>query len=175
MKASVRRLIPVLFSAILLIVAGCTTAPFGGSPEQEHTVQVVVNNSANATHTFEVWVVERPASMTAHYRDGTVVDSEIGQGLSNHETGPRAVTKIDLPESAQFKGQHTLKPGQENRSSLRNFPRNGALVVVVSKNESEIFAWASANCDDQTLVGLEVKSENTPPVVPGISTSYECR
>lgn len=149
--------------------------PFGGPTEQERPVPLIVNNSANETHTFDVYVAKRPASMTVHYQDGAVVKSEIGQGLSNHETGPRTVTRIDFSESVQFEGRYTLDPGQENRSSIEKFPRQGALVVVVSKGENEIFAWASANCDDQILVGLEVMSENTAPVVPGISASYGCR
>jgi len=169
------RLLPTLCLATLLIIAGCATTPFSGTSEQERPVRLVVNNSANTTHIFEIYVAKRPASMTVHYQDGTVVKSEIDQGLSNHEMGPRTVTKIDFSESVQFKGRYTLEPGQENQSSIENFPQNGALVVVVSENETEIFAWASANCDDQTLVGLGVISENTTPVVPGISASYGCR
>ncbi len=172
MNMSVLRFLPVLCLVTLFIIAGCTT-PFSGSTEQEQPVKLVVNNSANVNNTFEVYVVELPASMKVQYRDGTIVDSEIDQGLSNHDTGPRTVTKIDFTESAQFRGQYTLEPGQENQSSIKNFPQNGALVVVVSTNKSEIFAWASANCDDQTLVGLKVSSYPSPP--GGVVASYSCR
>ena len=164
--------LPVVCLGVLLVLSGCTIGPFD-SPQEEPVL--VVNNSANVTHTFNVWVVELPASMTAHYQDGTVVTSEIGQGLSNHETGPRTVTNIDLPESAQNRGRYTLEPDEETQNSIKNFPRNGVLFIVVSKNEGEIFAWVSANCDDQSLVGLEVTSEDTPPVVPGVSAAYGCR
>jgi len=111
--------------------------------------------------------------MTVYYQDGTVVNSEIGQGLSNHNTGPRTVTKIDSQESAQFRGVYTLEPGQENQSSIERFPQRGALVVVASYDENGTFAWASANCDDRTLVGLKVSSKPSPP--GGVFASYSCR
>jgi len=169
------KFLSVLGLVTLLLVAGCIGIPFSGPSEQKQPVQLVLNNSVNVSTTFEVYVFKRPATMTAHYQDGTVVTAEIGQGLSNHETGPRTVTNIEFPESAQKRGQYTLEPGEEKQSSIEHFPRNGVLFTVVSKNEGEIFAWVSANCDEQSLVGLEVTSEDDPPVVPGVSAGYGCR
>lgn len=167
------RSLPILCLVVLLAIAGCTTGPFGNPAEQEGPVTLIVNNSANETHTFEIRVVELPASLTVHYRDGTVMKPEIGQGLSNHDTGPRTVTKIDMPESARLQGRYTLKPGEENKSSIENFSPNSALVVVVSNKDGEIFSWVSANCDEQNLVGLEVTSYPTPP--GGVFAAYGCR
>jgi hypothetical protein len=154
-------------------MAGCTTGPFGNPAEQEGTVTLIINNSANETHNLDIRVVEPSASLTIHYRDGAVVKSEVGQGLSNHDTGPRTVTKIDFPESARVQGQYTLEPDEENKSSIKNAFSDSVLVVVVSNSDGEIFSWVSANCDEQDLVGLEVTSYPTPP--GGVFASYECR
>jgi hypothetical protein len=48
----------LLCLATLLILAGCTAGPFGGQTEQDRPVELVFDNSANATQMFEVWVVE---------------------------------------------------------------------------------------------------------------------
>ena len=168
----VRPLLVLCFAA-LLVIAGCTTGPFGRPSDQERPVTLVANNSANVTHTFEVQVVEIPASLTIHYSDGTVVKSEIDQGLSNHDTGPRTVTEIDFPKSARLRGRYTLEPGEEMQRSIENFSGNSALVIVVSRGKGDIFTWVSANCDEQALVGLEVTSYPTPP--GGVFAAYSCQ
>ena len=163
----------VLSIGLLLLVAGCTAMPFGGPSDQEQPVQLVLNNSANVTNTFDVWEVKLGATLTVYYRDGTVVNATVGQGLSNRDTGPRTITKIDFPDSAQQYGQHTLEPGAEFRRDVENFSTNGALVVVVSRSEGEIFSRVSANCDGQALVGLEVVSRPDPP--GGVFAAYGCQ
>ena len=167
------RLLLLFCLGVLLTLAGCTVAPFGGPTEQERPVTLVVNNSANVTHTFEVHVVELPASMTIRYRDGTVEHVEIGQGLAGTDAGPRTITNITFSESARLFGRYTLKPGEEKQSSVENFSHNSALVVVTSKDDGDIFSWVSANCDDQTLVGLEVTSR--PSENGEVDASYGCR
>lgn len=165
--------LPVVWLVVPLVIAGCTAMPFNGPSEQEQPVQLVLNNSANVTNTFDVWEVKLGATLTLYYRDGTVMNSTVGQGLSNHDTGPRTITKIDFPDSAQHYVQHTLEPDEEYRQSIENFSTNGALVVVISRNEDEIFSEVSANCDEQALVGLEVVSRPDPP--GGVFAAYGCR
>ena len=163
----------VLGLGLLLLLAGCTAMPFGGSSDQDQPVHLVLNNSANETQTFEVWEVKLGATLTLYYRDGTVVNATIGQGLSNHDTGPRTITKIEFPDWAQHYGQHTLEPGQEYRRNIENFSNTGALVVVISRSEDEILSDVSANCDEQALIGLKIVSRPDPP--GGVSASYGCR
>lgn len=167
------RPLPVLILGLLLLVAGCIAMPFGGPSDQEQPVQLVLNNSANVTNAFDVWEVNLGATLTLYYRDGTVVNATVGQGLSNHDTGPRTITEIEFPDSAQHYGQHTLEPGEEYSRSIENFSTNGALVVVVSRSEDEIFSEVSANCDEQTLVGLKVVSR--PDSQGGVFAAYGCR
>ena len=168
-----KRLLPLLCLGVLLTLAGCLATPFGGPSHQEQPVQLVLNNSANVTNTFDVWEVELGANLTLYYRDGTVVNSTVGQGLSSHDTGPRTITEIDFPDSAQHYGQHTLDPGEEYRGNIENFSTNGALVVIVSRGENEIYYDVSANCDELPLVGLKVVV--FPESRGGVSASYGCR
>ena len=51
------RFLPLLYLGIPLI-AGCTVGALGKPPEQERHPTLVLNNSANETQTFMVWVVE---------------------------------------------------------------------------------------------------------------------
>lgn len=129
------RLFLVLGLGLLILLAGCSTSPFGGLSEQEQPATLIVNNSANTTQTFEVWVVELPASLTISYRDGSVVEARIGQGLSGTDAGPRTITNISFPDSARRYGRFTLDPGEANQRSMENFSHNSALVVVASKDD----------------------------------------
>jgi len=165
------RVFPLVCLGVLLL-AGCAAGPFDGSDIQDNPIELVLNNSANVTNMFTVHVVDLPATMTAHYRDGTVVESEIGEGLSNHDTGPRTVTEIEFPTSTR-RNEFTLQPGEEVQRSIENFSRDAAPVVVVSRDEDEIFSWVSANCADRPLIGLEVTARPNPP--GGVSASYGCR
>ncbi|QIO25361.1 hypothetical protein [Haloarcula sp. JP-L23] len=82
------------------------------------------------------------------------------------------MARITFPESSRLYGRYILEPGEENESSIQNFSRNAALVVVVHRDDGEIISWVSANCDDLALVGLEVTAQSNPP--GGTSAAYEC-
>lgn len=168
-----KRFFAVVPLGLLLLVAGCTAMPSGGPSHQEQPVRLVLNNSANVTNTFDVWEVELGANLTLYYRDGMVVNSTVGQGLSSHDTGPRTITEIEFPDSAQHYGQYRLEPGEEYRRNIENFSTNGALVVIVSRGEDEIYYDVSANCDELPLVGLEVVV--FPESHGDVSASYGCR
>lgn len=155
------RLLPLLCLGVLLAIAGCTAGPFGGPSAQEESASVVINNSANATHTFEVWVVELPANVTIRRSDGVTETWEIGQGVGSFEPGGnRTYSIVDLPESARLHGHYTLSPGETNRSSITEFPRDFAVLVFVYQDENEIIEWVRANCDDADLLYLDVRSRH---------------
>lgn len=166
--------LPLLCLSVLLVIAGCTGGPLGGPATQEQPVTVVVNNTANVTQTFEVWVVKAPATAMVRQDDGSTGNYTIGQGLRSHSSGEYHVyTEVKLPESAQLHGRYTLTPGEQNQSSITGFSRNGAVVVILSRGANEIVWWASANCDEAALVGLKVTSYPKPP--GGAFATYGCR
>jgi hypothetical protein len=158
----------------LILTAGCTT--FSDSPtEQERPVTVVLNNSANETQAFEVWVVDLPANVSTRRNDGLTATYPLGEGLVTTEPGDGYFyTTVEPPESAQLHGRYTLEPGEENQSSIEKFPRDFAVVVVAYQDENHIIEWVSANCADQALVGLEVTSRHIKTNAD-VFASYGCR
>lgn len=158
----------LLCLGLLLILAGCTTGPFGG---QEGSVTVTVNNSANLTQTFEVWVVNPEATVTTRRDDGLTGNYTIGQGLATHSSGPHAWGKVKLPDSARLHGRFIIDPGEEKRSSIENFSRDSAVVVVLYQGD-KIGWWASAHCSDGALVGLEIYTR--PSRYGDAGAGYEC-
>lgn len=168
------RLLSLLCLGVLLLIAGCTAGPFGGPSAQEEPASVVVNNSANETHTFEIWVVELPANVTYRRSDGLTGNWDIGEGVGSIEPGDnRTYTSVTLPESARLHRRSTLGPGEENQSSIEEFPRDFAVVVVVYQAENEIIEWVSANCADQDLLYLEVRSRHVK-VNADVIVSFNC-
>ena len=160
--------------AVLFILMGCISTPFGGPSEQERPVNLILNNSANETHTFEVWVVELPANVSYRRSDGLTGTWEIDEGVGSIEPGDnRTYTAVNLSESARLHGRYTLDSGEENQSSIERLPRESAVVVVAYQAENEIIEWVSANCADQSLLYLEVRSRHIKPTAD-VVVSFNC-
>lgn len=157
---------------VLLLLAGCIISPVGTLSEQEGSVQLYLNNSANATQTFEVWVVEFGANVRVERTDGLTGNYTVGQGVASHSSGPHAWTEVKPPDSARLHGRFTITPGNHTRSSIENFSRHSAVVVVVYEGNRSGW-WASAYCSDQALVGLEVHSR--PSTFTDAWAGYGCR
>lgn len=168
------RALPILCLGVLVFIAGCTVGPFGGPSAQEEPALIVANNSADVTHTFEVWVVELPANVTYRRSDGLSGNWDIGQGVGSIEPGDnRTYTSVTVPESARLHKRYTLDPGEENQSSIEEFPEDFAIVVVVYQAENEIIEWVSANCADQDLLYLEVRSRHIKATAD-VVVSFNC-
>ncbi|MFC6734427.1 hypothetical protein [Haladaptatus sp. DYSN1] len=167
------RPLPILCVGVLLVLAGCTLGPLGPTG-QKGPVTVVVNNSADTTHTFEVWVVELPANVTERRDDGLTATGSIGQGLGGGNPGDNhTFTAVELPDSARLHGRYTLDPGEKNRSSIEEFHSSFAVVIVVYLDEDEIISYVTANCDEADFVALGVTSRPNPP--GGVSAAYTCQ
>jgi hypothetical protein len=130
-----------------------------------------LNNSANATQTFEVWVADSDATVTIRMNDSRTTNTTIGQGLAGHSSGDYHYTAVELPDSARLHGRFTVAPSEENRSSIEEFPRNYAVVVVLYLDEHKIGWWGSANCGNEALLGLEVVSRSNSDAF----SAFECR
>lgn len=156
----------------MLITAGCTAGPFDGSSEQEQPVPVVLDNSANVTQTFEVFVVEAPAKVKVQRADGITGNYTVGQGLRSHSSGPYAWTTVELPDSARLHGQFTVEPSEKERSAIEEFSQNSAVVVVLYQGKNTSGWWASAYCSDGALVVLEVQTR--PSKYSDALAVYKC-
>lgn len=160
------RRFPLLCLGILLVLAGCVAGPIGG---QEGSVAVTVNNSANDTYTFEVSVVEYPANVTLRRSDGINSTGPIGPGLTTTEPPDNEhYTAVELPDSAMRNGRYTLDPNEMDQSSIEEFPRDFAVVVVIYQDENEIVSWVSATCDGN-LAFLDVTMFHY-----GSGSAYNC-
>ena len=153
------RLLSIFCLGLLLITAGCTLPYFDQPVKQKRPVMLMVNNSANTTHTFEASVVELPADVTFRLSDDRTGTHSIGEGVGTVDSGDnQTYTSVELPESARLHGRFTLGPGESYQSAIGNLPRNFAVVVVVYQDENEAVSFVIANCDDLALVALRVTS-----------------
>jgi len=161
----------VAFGLVALVVlAGCTL-PIDQPTKQERPVRLQLNNTINATPTFEVSVVERPANITVRYHDERIGESSITEGVLVAESGENQTYKaVELPESARLHGRYTLEPGESTETAIDHLPVNFAVVVAVYQDENKIVSYVTANCDDLDLTALRVT--RTPD---GVSTAHSCQ
>lgn len=159
------RILQVLSLAALLMLAGCTGGLFG----QNAPTAVTVDNSDNVTHTFEVMVVELPANATIRRDDGLsgVVDLGAGGVTTNDPGENHTYTAVELPESARLHSRYSLEPRERNRTSIEEFPRDFAVVVIIYEGDN-IVAWVSSTCPGN-LVFLRVTMNDY-----GASASFNC-
>ena len=166
------RLLPLLCLGFLLVLAGCTVGPFGGPSDQAQPPELILNNSANVTQTFEVWVVEAGSTVETRREDGLTGNYTVGQGLSSHSSGPHAWRIVEPSDSARLHGQFTVNPGEKKRDSIENFSQSSAVVVVLYQGNKSGW-WASVHCSDGALVGLEVHSR--PSQFSDAWAGYQCQ
>lgn len=149
------RYLPTLCLVGLLILVGCTGA-FNGLSEQEEPVTLIVNNSDNVSHTFEVWVVEgelNDEEVIIKKRDDEDDRASPGPGLSSYKFTEQYgyVTSIEMPPNrSRLHGQYTLRPGERNRSSIEDFAK-GSTVVVVIYEGNRVVSLVAANCNGDLL------------------------
>lgn len=139
---------------VLLAQSGCLASSLGGSSDKERPATLALNNSANVTQTFEVFIVEVGATVKTELNDGRTGNWTIGQGLSTVGTSGEYYVTVEPPESARLYGRYTLEPGEVNRSSIEELATDAAIVVVLHQN-GKIGWWASVYCSDGVLVGFE--------------------
>ncbi len=135
-------------------------------------VRFVLNNSANVTQTFEVFVVEAGATVKTELDDGRTGNWTIGQGLSTVSTSGEYYVTVEPPESARLHGRYTLEPDEMIRSSINEFTKNTAVIIVLYQN-GKIGWWASVYCSDGALVDFKAVSRPSKAGGDGWA-SYGC-
>lgn len=173
MSVTFMRPLSIFGLSILIILAGCTAGPFGGTPGQEGQVPVIVNNSANTTHTFGVWVAEgelNDREIEIRKKGGEVDRASPGEGLSTYKLDDDYgyVTSIELPPNrTQLQEQYTLDPGENNQIYIKNFKTDSTIVVVIYEGD-RVVSLVAAHCGGD-LAFLEVTM-----FYYGSGSSYNC-
>jgi len=161
---------------VLLLLSGCITGVFGPSGEQSQQPTLVLNNTANDTHSFTVWVVDNGVGedwVTVYPRDRETYTLSPQGGVYHSHFPEEHVYVTDIKPRAnhsRFVTRVSVQPGETHRQNITNFSVGDSLMVTAAEDD-RIFELIVSNCDEQTLVGLEVRS------LPGPSTanSFGCR
>jgi hypothetical protein len=152
-------------------MAGCAAGPFKADDRQ---VTLVVNNSANTTHTFEVWVVEGELNnneVVIQKKTGEVDQASPGPGLSTYKLDDDYgyVTSIEVPQNhSRLHDRSTLQSGDENRSSIENFEARSTVVVIIYDGD-RVVSLVAAHCDGD-LIFLDVTMFHY-----GSGSAYNCQ
>ncbi|MFC7044528.1 hypothetical protein ACFQH6_03085 [Halobacteriaceae archaeon GCM10025711] len=156
----------------LVVLAGClvTPTPVDGPATQDQPVTVILNNSVNTTHTFEVWVVDVESPVAVQRDDGKFGNYSVDAGIASRSSGEyHTYTGIEFGESARRHGRYTLAPGEETRTSIEAFSPANAVVIVPYRSDGTFEGFVSSSCDDElTYVAVTLRSYGT-------DSAYICR
>lgn len=150
------RLPLVLCVAALLALSGCT---FGGGVEQG-PIDVTVNNAANATHTFDVFLVDgavdEPDVRLVH-RDRPLDATTLGDGLSTYKLDGNGnyVQRVELPANGTTE-YGTLALAANESASVTIDAATGSTVVVVVSRDGQAVSLVSVHCGDGAIQYLDV-------------------
>lgn len=162
----------LVLSVGALVLFGYVFSPFGDPEPQDRPIVVNFTNSANTSHTLELWVGEgRELSGIGVHRStgGDYNTTEGTAGISSTDPGGyHTVMSLSFPERVRLYGRYTLDSG-ETRTWTMAEPFGRTVFVVVVSNDDHVTAWKSVSCDDNVLYGFGV--EVTSYGAPG---AYSC-
>jgi hypothetical protein len=160
----------------LLLVAGCSGGLYAPGAEQDTSPTVVLNNTANTTHSFTVWTVEGRVG-----QDGLQVvprDREpynftpTGQIWSSHY--PEGTIYVEAiqppPDRSRLVANVSLQGNSTHRQQVEHFSHGDTLIVTAAK-DNRISELVVVNCGRHPFTGLEVTVRSDTVA----SSSYGCR
>lgn len=157
---------------IALFVMGALLGSSGTSSPQEHSVFVNFTNSAETSHTLELWTGEGTEldGIRVHRSTGGDYNTTAGTaGIStSHPGDTHTVTSLSFPDEVELYGRYTLDPGTTRTWTMAE-PYSPTVYVIVVYTDDHVKVWKSVSCDDDTLYGFKV--EVTSYGAPG---AYNC-
>lgn len=157
-SVSLRVLVGLAAIAILVSILYGT---FGGIPGLERSAYVELNNSADTTRTFEVWLGRDPITdITVHRSTGgdyTTKTYPGGIGTAN-VSSYHVTTSLTFPENATLYGRYTLAPG-DSRSFNVTEPYRETVFAIVVYNRDHVTVWKTIRCSSRRW-GVEVRATN---------------
>jgi len=155
-------------------MAGCSGGLYAPGTDQDMAPALVLNNTANTTHSFTVWVVEGPVGedgLRIIPRDREPSDITPAGELFHVHYDDRYIEAVEPPaDRSRLVANISLQGNNTHRQQIENFSNGDTLVVTAAEND-RIFELVVVNCGRHPLTGLEVMSR------PGPSTanSYSCQ
>ncbi|WP_152529875.1 hypothetical protein [Candidatus Halobonum tyrrellensis] len=149
-NSSYRVLVCFVALTAFLLLAGCV-APLD-PPSQAGPVSVLINNSANATHTFDIYVIEAPPSeagiaLQGPGEDDRITSLDAGSVVANLNPQVRSYTSAHpVPANqSRLQGRYVLEPGEEKYLNVTDFESNQVIAFVIWK-DNEVISITSATC-----------------------------
>ncbi|MUV59172.1 hypothetical protein [Halogeometricum sp. CBA1124] len=138
----------VVVVCLLVGTVGVLTGTFGGPPDSERSAFVALNNSADTTRTFEVWLGRDPITgITVHRStngDYTTKTFPGGIGTSN-VSSYHVTTSMSFPKNATLYGRYTLEPGDEVAFNVTE-PYPETVFAIVVYNRDHVTVWKTVRC-----------------------------
>lgn len=134
---------------LMVIVAGCPANPFDRIGPQERPIYVNLTNTANTSHTLELWAAEAPLDVEVNMVNRSDYSADMGEaGISNHDTGDYQITSsLSFPERATLYGRYTLEPGGTVDFNMSE-PYADTVYAVVIYNEDKVTSWVDFHCPE---------------------------
>lgn len=138
----------LVWLGVFVIVVGILAGTFSGLPSLERSAFVGLNNSADTTRTFEVWLGNDPITDIEVHRstggDYTTKTFPGGIGTSN-VSSYHVATSMSFPENATLYGRYTLAPGDEVTFNVTE-PYDETVFTIVVYNRDHVTVWKTVRC-----------------------------
>ena len=155
-----------------LLVVGTLPGSSGTPTPQERPVFINFTNSADTSHTLELWTGKGPEldGVRVHRSTGGDYNTTEGTaGISSTSPGDvHTVTSLSFPKETNLYGRYTLAPGTTRTWTMAE-PYGQTVFVIVVYTDDQVKEWGSVSCDNGVLYGF--KTEVTSDGAPG---TYHC-
>lgn len=151
----------LVWLGVLVIVVGILVGTFGGLPNAERSAFIVLNNSADTTRTFEVWLGKDPITGITVYSStrGDYTTKTFPGGIgTNNVSSYHVTTSMSFPENATLYGRYTLAPGDELAFNVTE-PHPETVFAIVVYNHDHVTVWKTIRCPYQRW-GVRVEATN---------------
>ncbi|WP_139229685.1 hypothetical protein [Halogeometricum limi] len=139
------------------MIAGCTANPFDSSSGQEGPVTVIANNSATATYTFEIYVIESPPidpelSITRRNGMKDTLSTDGGLTVTDLAGDDRSVVSVKFPQNqSRLHERYSVPPTAEKLTNITEFKSYDTVVIVI-RDDERIHTIVTADCDDDLVI-----------------------
>ncbi len=156
----------LLLGLLLLVgLTGCMAIPSSEPTLQEQPIHVNQTNTANTTHTFELWMAEYPLTQVqAHMANRSDYTMDMGEAAvsSTNTRDLQLTSSLSFPNQSILHGRYTLSPGETQTLTISE-PYPDTVFVVVVYDADSVEGWVEISCGDGVLTRFKVRNYNQTP------------